>query len=483
MDVAAVDLGAGSGRVVRGTVAGGRIALAEIHRFRNEPVFRGAHLRWDLPGILGEVTAGLARAAAAGPLAALGVCGFGVDFVLFDAEGRPLEDPVCYRDARTEGMVESLARLVSPAEHYARTGTQFLRLNTVYQLHALARHDPAVLARARRLLLLPDALHFLLGGEAATEFTNATTTGLLSAARRDFDPDLLRAVPVDPALFTTPVPPGTPLGRARSGAPGVPVIAPATHDTASAVAGVPAERGSFAFVSAGTWCLAGVETAAPVLTAAARERNFTNEGGVAGTWRFLRNVTGLWLMRGLAESLPDAPSCADLERLAAAAAPATAAIDPDDPLFFAPPSMSEAIVAFCAATGQEPPAGPGDLARAAYEGIALALRRAIEDAAGLAGTRIDRVHLVGGGSRDALLCRLTAEATGRPVLAGPAEATAAGNVLMQAMALGAVGDLAEARAVLRRSSPPVEYTPSGEGRLEEAYQRYSRVREARRERD
>jgi sugar (pentulose or hexulose) kinase len=194
-------------------------------------------------------------------------------------------------------------------------------------------------------------------------------------------------------------------------------------------------------------------------------------------------VTGLWLLRGLAASLPGAPSCDGLERLAAAAPPAAAALDPDDPLFFAPPSMAEAIADFCRATGQEPPAGPGGLARAAYEGIALALRRAIEDAADLSGVRIDRVHLVGGGSRDALLCRLTAEATGRPVLAGPAEATAAGNVLVQAMALGAVGDLAEARAVLRRSAPPVEYTPSGGGRLDEAYGRYLRVREARRGRD
>jgi sugar (pentulose or hexulose) kinase len=449
--VAAVDLGAASGRVMVGEVGADTVVLEECHRFVNRPVRVAGTLHWDILNLYQEMLDGLAKA---GPVDGIGIDSWAVDYGLLDADGALLGNPVHYRDERTAHARDNLERL-GAQELYATTGLQFLPFNTIHQLAAESR-----LGSARRLLMIPDLLAYWLTGQRGAEVTNASTTQLLDVRTRTWATDLIEKVGADPMLFPDLREPGTVIGDMVVGNPadGTPVIAVGSHDTASAVVGVPAENERFAYISCGTWSLVGVELDRPVLTEASRKANFTNELGVDGTVRYLRNVMGLWLLQECVREWG-----ADTAALLAEAAnrPKGAVIDPDEPVFLPPGNMPARIVDACRRTDQPVPADPPAIVRCIVDSLAAAHRRAVQEAQELSGKAVDVVHVVGGGARNSLLCQLTADACGLPVLAGPVEATALGNVLVQARTLDAVGgDLARLRSLIRVSQPVTRYEPN-----------------------
>jgi sugar (pentulose or hexulose) kinase len=465
--VAAVDLGASSGRVMAGQVGDAGVRLHEVRRFPNEAVTAGGTLHWDILRIHAEVKRGLLDAARAYPLAGVGIDSWGCDYGLLDETGALLGNPVHYRDARTDGVVVP----IPAAELYAVTGLQHLPFNTIYQLAAAA--GTPVLAAARTLLLIPDLLAYWLTGEKGAEVTNASTTGLLDVTTGMWSAAVLARAGLPAALFPPLRSPGEVIGplsaRPGEGWPAAaPLIAVGSHDTASAVVAVPAAGRDFAYISSGTWSLAGMELDRPVLTEASRRANFTNETGVDGTIRYLRNVMGLWLIQESLRAWERAGRTVSLPGLLAEAArvPALrAVIDPDDPAFLPPGDMPARIAAACARTGQPAPATAAETVRCILDSLALAYRRAIGQVQELSGRHADVVHIVGGGARNTLLCQLTADACGLPVVAGPAEGAALGNVLVQARALGAApADLDGLRALLRSAVRLRRYRPSGDGR-------------------
>ncbi|MGY1639105.1 rhamnulokinase family protein [Geodermatophilus sp. SYSU D00742] len=468
---AAVDLGASSGRVMAARVDPGRLELTEAHRFPNRPVRTAGTLHWDVLGLHAGVLDGLRAAGRElGRLDGVGIDSWAVDHGLLDADGALLGNPVHYRDARHATAVPAVHAAVGPGELYRVNGLQHLPFNTVFQL--AAARGRVQFAAARRLLMVPDLLTHWLTGTVGAEVTNASTTGLLDATTREWAWELVDRLGFDRGLFPPLRHPGERLGEltaevlAETGLTGpVPVTAVGSHDTASAVVGVPAATDRFAYVSCGTWSLVGVELEKPVLTEESRTAGFTNELGVDGTVRYLHNVMGLWLLQEsqrtwAAQGLP-----ADLPGLLAAAAqvPAfTAVVDADDPRFLPPGDMPARIAQACAETGQPPPQSVPETVRCILDSLALAYRRTVRRAVALSGRDVDVVHLVGGGARNALLCRLTADACGLPVLAGPVEAAALGNVLVQARAAGVLeGGLGDLRAVLRATQEVHTYTPSG----------------------
>lgn len=464
----AVDLGAESGRAVLGRFDGERVALEEVHRFPNVPVWLPDGLHWNVLRILAEVKEGMAKAAREGGIEGVGVDSWGVDFGLLDRDGALVSNPYHHRDSRTEGMMEEAFGLVPRAEIYRMTGIQFLRINTLYQLLAL-RGSP-LLEIAETLLLIPDLMNYWLTGERACEYTNATTTQLLNLESGGWSRDLMEGLDLPAGVLAPIVEPATELGPLLPGVAeevgaGLPVFAVASHDTASAVIAVPAQGGDFAYISSGTWSLVGVETPGPVVTHDAMEANFTNEGGFRGTTRLLKNVMGLWLLqecrRTWAREGRDY-SYEGLARLAEAAPAAGPLVDPDHPAFLGSGDMPSRIRRFCEETGQRPPEEPAAVARCVFESLALKYRYAIEQAGELTGRPVETVNVVGGGSQNALLCQLTADATRLPVVAGPVEATAMGNVMVQAFARGRVGSLEEIRAVVRRSFEATTYEPGGD---------------------
>jgi rhamnulokinase len=445
---AAVDLGASGGRVMAGVVEDDGIRLQAIHRFPNGVVERDGHLRWDLTALHGEVVAGLARVPDA---ESVGVDTWGVDYGLLDADGRLLAEPVAYRDDRTAKVIEDVHAVVPADELYAVNGLQFLPFTTVYQL-AAERRGP-LWERAAHALLLPDLLAYWLTGEQGTEATNASTTGLLDVRTHEWAAPLLDRLGIPNGLLPPVEAPGSVRGRTAAGAV---VTTVGSHDTASAVVGVPATTDRFAYVASGTWSLVGLELTAPVVTEAARAANFTNELGVDGRTRFLRNVGGLWLMQECLRAWPGA----DLDALLAEAARLPAGgpqVDVDDPAFIPPGGMPERI----AAAAHRPALTRAETTRCILDSLAAGYARTIRRAEELAATTVDVVHVVGGGSQNALLCQLTADAAGLPVLAGPVEATALGNVAVQARAHGAApGSLEAIRARLAASTVLRRYEPS-----------------------
>nr|WP_030742651.1 rhamnulokinase family protein [Streptomyces sp. NRRL F-5135] len=473
---AAVDLGASSGRVMVGHVSGrgsGTLRLEEIHRFPNRPVRAAGTLHWDILSLYAGVLDGLRAAGAATGRApaGVGIDTWAVDFGLLDADGSLLGNPVHYRDARTDGEAARVSAVVPPEDLYAATGLQYLPFNTLYQL--TAARESATLAAARRLLLIPDLIAYWLTGEAGTEITNASTTQLIDPRTRDWARPVADALGVDLTLFAPLRGPGDPAGLllpdvlAETGLTGpVPVTAVGSHDTASAVAAVPASGERFAYVATGTWSLAGLELDAPVLTEESRLANFTNELGVDGTVRYLRNIMGLWLLQECLRAWEADGTGRPLDRLLREAADVPglrAVVDADDPAFIAPGDMPRRIADACRRVGGRVPQSPAEITRCVLDSLALAHRRAVEDAQRLSGRTVDTVHVVGGGAHNELLCRLTADACGLPVVAGPAEAAAFGNVLVQARAAGAVrGDLTDLRALLRGALEPRRYEPSGD---------------------
>jgi rhamnulokinase len=480
--ILAFDLGAESGRAVLGLLDGRQLRLEVLHRFPNGAVRALDTLHWDVLRLHGEMLHALRLCAAQhGGLDSLGVDTWGVDFALLGRDGSLLGNPRHYRDPHTEGVMELAFARVSRAEVFRQTGIQFMRFNTLFQLLALQRDRSPLLEAARALLFMPDLFHYFFTGIKVNELTDASTSQMLDPGTKGWAYPLVQAFGLSTDLLGSLVQPGTVLGplrasvAAETGLTPVPVVAPASHDTAAAVAAVPAAEGSWAYISSGTWSLMGVELAQPRTGAAALAANFTNEIGFGGSVRFLKNVMGLWLVqecRRAWERGGTAYGYDELMRLAEQAPPFTAVLDPDDPSFILPPNMPAALADYCRRTGQPPPQGVGATVRCALEGLALRYRWVLGTLEELTGRRLDRIHVVGGGSQNELLCQLTADACDRPVLAGPVEATAVGNVLVQAIGLGVLGSLQDAREVVRRSFEVRRYEPRNADAWHGPYERF-----------
>lgn len=471
---AAIDLGAESGRVVVGRLDGRRAAVEVVHRFPNRPVRLPDGLRWNLLVLLGEALDGVRRAAAEARLSGVGVDAWGVDYALLDERCRVLALPFHYRDRRTDGMIARAHARVPREELYAVTGIQTMPINTIFQL--LADEGSAALAAAHRIALVPDLFGYWLSGEFANEATIASTTGLLDALSGTWARPLVERLGLPSAPFAgDPLDAGATLGALlpHHGVAGLPVHAVAGHDTASAFAAAPVRTPDAAILSSGTWSLLGLELQEPVLTRGAASFNLTNERGVDGTVRLLRNVMGLWLVQECRRRLGIGYD--ELHRLAEEARVDVALFDPDRYEFLAPDDMPAEIARACAASGQSPPDTPGELIRSALTSLACKYRLVLERLTRVTGRRVEVVHVIGGGVRNELLCRLTADVVGRPVLAGPVEATALGNVLMQARATGELGSLAELRAVAAASADPAVLEPAA--RRDEADELYGRFLE------
>lgn len=468
--VAAADLGASSGRVMVAVVGPGRLDLQEVHRFPNGGVRAGGTLHWDILRLYADVLAGLRVAARDHHLAAVGIDSWAVDFGLLDAAGSLLGNPVHYRDERAAGAVDQVLARVPASGLYAVTGIQHLPFNTIYQLAAMAGSPQ--LRMAATLLLVPDLLGYWLTGQRAAERTNASTTQLYDVRTGEWAWPVIDRVGIPRRIFPDLRDPGTVIGQVQPdvasscGLPEkLPVIATGSHDTASAVAAVPARGRHFAYISSGTWSLVGMELDQPVLTEASRRANFTNETGIDGTIRYLRNVSGLWLLQESLREWRAAGGHPDLTALLAEAArlpPLASVIDADDPAFLPPGDMPARIRSTCARCGSgRVPANPAEVVRCVLDSLALAYRRAVLAVQELSGHHVEVIHLVGGGARNDLLCQLTADACGLPVIAGPAEAAALGNALVQARALGAApGDLDGLRTLLRATQPLRTFRPS-----------------------
>jgi rhamnulokinase len=487
-DYLALDLGAESGRGLLGRFDGDRLTLEEVHRFPNGPVRMLDSFHWDVPRLWEEMKTALRKAATSHPgLDGVGVDTWGVDFGLVGRNDTLLGNPVHYRDPRTEGMIDLACRLVPRERIYEITGLQFIPINTLYQLLALKTSNSPLLDVAETLLMIPDLFGWLLTGRRAGERTDASTTQLLDPRSGTWSDELCQGLGLPRAILPDLIDPGTELGPLRKSVAdelgiGTPltVLAPATHDTASAVAAVPT-RGTgtnppdWCYISSGTWSLIGVEVPRPVINEATLRYNFTNEGGVVGTTRLLKNVMGLWLVQECRRTWARSGreySYDDLIAKAKAARPFATLVEPDDASFLAPGDMPARLAAFASRTGQPSPTDEGSFVRCALESLALKYRWTIARAEQILGTTIRAVHVVGGGSRNALLCQFTADACGIPVHAGPVEATAAGNVLLQAMARGRIASLADARAIVAASFPVDVYEPQDGAAWDDAYGRF-----------
>jgi rhamnulokinase len=478
----AFDLGAESGRAVLGQFDGRQLRLEVIARFANEPVWTLDSLHWDVLRLYHDMLESLRKCAAEyGGVDSLGVDTWGVDFALLGRGGGLLGNPRHYRDPHTEGVVEAAFARVPRAEVFRQTGIQFMRFNTLFQLLALQRDRSPLLDAAETLLFMPDLFHYFFTGLKVNEFTDASTSQMLDPATKSWAFRLVKAFGLPERILGTLVQPGTVLGPLRpgivkeTGLNPARVIAPASHDTAAAVAAVPASGPSWAYISSGTWSLMGVELAAPLADDRALAANFTNEGGVGGTVRFLKNIMGLWLVqecRRAWERAGTTYSYDALSRMAEAAPPFVSVMDPDDASFILPPNMPAALADYCRRTGQPAPADAGATVRCALEGLALRYRWVLDKLENLTGKKLETIHVVGGGSQNALLCQLTADACNRPVLAGPVEATAIGNLLVQAIGLGVLDSLADAREVVRRSFNVKTYTPREPAAWDGPYARF-----------
>jgi rhamnulokinase len=480
----AIDLGASSGRVMLGRWDGTRFNLTELQRFPNGPVQVMGHLHWDVLRLWQEIKAGISAYAAhyKEPLSGIGVDSWAVDFALLDDAGRLLGNPYNYRDRRTEGMPEHVDRSVSPQHLFAQTGIQRLPINTLYQLASMRQSGDPQLDAASTLLMIPDLFHYWLTGRKVAEYTSATSTQFYDANTQGWATDLLETLEIPTRILPHVVPPGTLLGdmlpdvRDEVGFYGsVPVIASASHDTASAIAAIPGLDDRSMYISSGTWSLVGVEVAQPILSERARELNFTNEGGVAGTIRFLKNVGGLWLLQECRRHWQREGhdySWPDLVALAAEASPLRCVVDPDAPDFLNPAEMRVALQAYCRRTNQPEPESVGELVRCCLESLALKYRWVMSALEELLGRKLETIRVVGGGSQNEVLCRLTADACGRVVIAGPVEATALGNILVQAIARGHLPDVAAGRRAIAASVEQTTYQPAPSSDWNEAFSRF-----------
>ena len=473
LHVIAVDLGAESGRVMRVSFDGERLEQTEVHRFPNTPVQVRGTLYWDVLRLWHEIAGGIAQAAEGA--ASIGVDSWGVDFALLDRSGSLIANPVHYRDARTDGMLDWVFERVPRRTVFERTGIQFMALNTLFQMASLVRDNSPVLDYAARYLTFPDLFNNWMTGAQVCEFTHVTTTQMFNPHTHTWDTETLDALGIPTAIFPEIVPPGTRLGAYQ----GVPVIAVASHDTASAVVAVPAAQPNYAYLSSGTWSLLGMELDRPVINDASYRANVTNEGGFGGTYRFLKNVVGMWIAQQCRAAWRHAGteySYDDLTRLAADAEPFRSLIDPDDAIFNAPgDDMPERVQAFCRQTGQPVPENVSQIMRAIYESLACKYRYALDQLVTIAQRPVDVLHVIGGGARNALLCQMTADSTGREVVTGPYEAAALGNAVVQLIALGELADVQQAREAIRRSVEMRHYTPRPVGAWDGVYERFCRL--------
>jgi rhamnulokinase len=476
----AVDLGAESGRVMIGTLAEDRLSLVEAHRFANMPVRLPDGLHWDVLRIWSEIKAGISTAVSGcdKDIDAIGLDTWGVDFALLDQQGALLANPYHYRDSRTDGMFAEAFQRMTREHIFENTGIQFMEINTLYQLLAMVVRKSPLLEISRTLLTIPDLFNYWLTGKITCEFTNATTTQCFDPHKRDWSYPLIRALGIPERLFQPVIEAGTVIGSLDKGvakdvgAGLIPVIAPACHDTASAVAAIPAEGKNFAWISSGTWSILGFETEQPFVTEQTLKCNLTNEGGAFGKWQLSKNVVGLWIVQECRRAWArqgEKLSYDEITRMAEQAKPLQSIIDPDFGGFLHPDNMPDQIRQYCRDTGQPVPQEKGELIRTVLESMALKYRWVLERLEEITGTVFERIHIIGGGTQNHLLNQFTADATQCPCLTGPVEATALGNVLMQAIALGHIESLEYGRNLVRKSFPPSVYLPGESREWDRAY--------------
>lgn len=488
MDHIAVDIGASGGRVYSGkiiltgsgTVHGSRkIEINEIYRFNNGAVNREGRYYWDIELLFDHIIKGLHEAYTRGfRRCTVGIDTWGVDYVLIDHSGVRLSDVFSYRDSRTLTAMDALFKLIPREVIYNKTGIQFLRFNTIYQLLS---HNRDELNRAWKILLIPDYLYFLFTGKCFNEETNASTTQLLNLVQRDFDKELLSALGIERGMFAEMIEPGRHIADIKPALirehslPECEFVSVATHDTGSAVLATPISGDNSVYLSCGTWSLMGVENNVPITGNEALIHNFTNEWGAFGTYRFLKNTTGLWLVQEVKRALPAGLSYDTLMKKAGTSRGFRFIINPNDASFMNPPSMIDAIRKYCKETGQGEPESEGELIRCILDSLSLSYRYTIEEIEFLTGREIKVINLTGGGVNNTLLCRLTSDITGKKLLAGPGEATVLGNLIMQMIASGEMGDISEARCMIRESFCPVEYIPQKDTGADDAYRRYKEI--------
>lgn len=470
-----------------GTFDGEKISLEEIHRFSNDPVNVGGSLYWDVLRLFYEIKQGILKCINNDhkDIAAIGIDTWGVDFGLLDEKGNLLGNPYHYRDTRTEGMMEEAFKIVPKKEIFRQTGIQFIWFNTLYQLLSMKVNNMPILEKAKTLLLMPDLFNYFLTGVKSTEFTNATTTQLFDPVKGTWARELMEKMSIPQNIFTNIVHPGTVIGKlspeicSELGIDPIPVISVASHDTGSAVASVPVvDEENYAYISCGTWSLMGVESNQPIINEKSLALNYTNEGGVNNTIRFLKNIMGLWLVQESKrqwEREGEKMSFADLEQMARKTKPLVSFIDPDHHSFAAPGNMPKKIREFCNNTNQPVPESKGEIIRCIIQSLALKYRYTVDGLEDILGKKLNVIHMVGGGIKDKMLCQFTANATAREVVAGPIEATSIGNIVVQAIALKEIGSLQQARQIIKDSFPTTVYQPEQTEEWNEAYTRFKKI--------
>jgi rhamnulokinase len=483
----AFDFGASSGRAMLANFDGEKLSLEEMHRFSNDPVNVRGSLYWDVLRLFYEIKQGILKCANGGhkDIASIGIDTWGVDFGLLDGQGNLLGNPYHYRDTRTEGMMEEAFKLVPKEEIYGETGIQIIWFNTIYQLLSMKINNSPMLEKAKTLLLMPDLFNYFLTGVKSTEFTNATTTQLFNPTKGTWAKELMRCLGIPAEIFTDIVHAGTIIGSLSPdiskelGVGDIPVVSVASHDTGSAVAAVPViDEEDYIYISCGTWSLMGVEANKPIINEKSFGLNFTNEGGVNNTIRFLKNIMGLWLVQECKRQWDregEKLSFAELEQMAWNAKPFVSFVDPDHHSFATPGNMPQRIRDFCKNTNQPVPESKGEIIRCVAQSLALKYRYTVECLEEILGKKLNVIHMIGGGIKDKMLCQLTANATGREVVAGPVEATSIGNIIVQAMALKEIGNLREARQIVKNSFPTTVYQPENISEWDEAYSKFVKL--------
>jgi len=482
----AFDLGASSGRAILGTLTNNKLELTEIHRFVNQMQLINGHYFWNIFSLFNELKTGLKKCVKEHGIQpeSIGIDTWGVDFVHLNKEGLIISLPFAYRDSRTNTSMDDLFQIIQQEEVYAQTGIQFMQFNSLFQLFSMVKDKSSLMEITDSILFMPDALNYLFSGIKKSEFSIASTSQMIVPGTCGWNYDLIEKAGIPKYIFQEIILPGTILGNITSevavetGSKSIPVIAVAGHDTASAIVSVPGSLNNFAYISSGTWSLMGIESRTPHISEQTRQLNFTNEGGVDGTTRFLKNIMGMWLIQEVQRIWEEEGmkyTWTAMVELARRSEPFQFMINPDDPMFLNPRDMTQAIRDFCYQTAQGTPTNHGEVIRCIYDSLALKYRFTLEQIRDVSDQSIDVIHIIGGGANNHFLNQLTADATGLNVVAGPTEATAIGNIMIQAKALGYVGSLAEIRQIVADSSELVQFVPSGELNWDEAYNRYLRV--------
>ncbi|MGQ8335224.1 rhamnulokinase [Sunxiuqinia sp. A32] len=475
----AFDLGASSGRAILGSLESSKITLTEVHRFENQMQYINGHFFWNVFSLFNELKTGLKKCVQDLGIQpdSIGVDTWGVDFVHLNKEGMIASLPFAYRDSRTESSMDDLFQIISKEEVYLKTGIQFMQFNSLFQLYSMVKEKASILDVTDKILFMPDALNYLFSGVAKTEFSIASTSQMIVPGKNEWQLPIIEKAGIPMSILTEIVDPGTKIGFIKddvaeeTGSNPVPVIAVAGHDTASAIAAVPAKGRNYAYISSGTWSLMGIESDQPLISEKTLEMNYTNEGGVEGTTRFLKNIMGMWLIQECRRAWEDEKNYTwdEMVQLAKTVDPFKYLVNPDDASFLNPGNMPKAIVEFCKKTNQGTPSTHAEIIRCVYDSLALKYRYTLDQIKTVSDQPIEKIHIIGGGANNHFLNQLTADATGLDVLAGPTEATATGNILLQAKAMGALHSLDEMREVVRNSFEVITFTPQKELNWEKAY--------------